>query len=332
MLHKGVMMIYSKIIGTGSCFPEKVVTNKDLEKIVETTDEWIISRTGIKERRISNGNGTTDLAYNAALKALEMAGVEKDCIDGIVCASITQDTIMPPLSCELQARLGLGGKLLAFDILAACSGFIYASATADSLIKTGIAKRILVIGAERLSAVTNWQDRSTCVLFGDGAGAAILEESEQPGFRSFDLCADGSIADLLTLESLGTRFFDNRKHFDIENNLIKMKGNELFKVASRAMCSSAEKALRLAGLNIEDIDYFIPHQANLRIIEMVAKILKIPMDRVIITIDKYGNTSAASIPTTLDIAIRDGKLKKGMNILMASFGGGITWGAGCFTL
>lgn len=325
-------MIYSKILGTGSCFPSKVVTNKDLENIVDTTDEWIVSRTGISERRISDGNSTTDLGYSAALKALEMAGIERECIDGIVCASITQDTIMPPLSCELQARLGLESKTLAFDILAACSGFVYASATADSLIKAGIAKKILVVGAERLSVMTNWQDRSTCVLFGDGAGAAVLGESETPGFRSFDLCANGSIADLLSLESLGTRFFDNRKNFDIENNLIKMKGNELFKIASRAMCSSAEKALRLAGLKIEEIDYFVPHQANLRIIEMAAKILKLPMDKIIITIDKYGNTSAASIPSSLDVAIRDGRLQKGMNVLMASFGGGITWGAACFTL
>lgn len=324
--------MYSKILGTGSYFPNKILTNKDLEKIVDTTDEWITSRSGIKERRISDGNGTTDLGYNAALKAIDMAGIEKESIDGIVCASITQDTIMPPISCELQARLGLSGKTLAFDVIAACSGFIYASATADSLIKAGIAKRLLVVGAERLSVVTNWKDRSTCVLFGDGAGAAVLEKSEMPGFRSFDLCADGSISDLLSLESLGTKFFDNWETFDIKNNLIKMKGNELFKIASRAMCSSAEKALIRAGLKIEDIDYFIPHQANLRIIEMVAKILKFPMDRVIITIDKYGNTSAASIPSSLDIAIRDNKLKEGMNVLIASFGGGITWGAACFTL
>ena len=324
--------MYSKIIGTGACFPEKILTNKDLEKIVDTTDEWIISRSGIKERRISQGNGTTDLAYNAVLKAIDMAGIDKDSIDGIIGASITQDTIMPALSCELQARLSLGAKSFAYDVIAACSGFIYATATADSLIKTGIAKRILVVGAERLSVVTNWNDRSTCVLFGDGAGAVILEKSEKPGFRSFDLVADGSISDLLTLESLGTRFFDNWENYDIKNNLIKMKGNELFRIASRAMCSSAENALKLAGLNIEDIDYFVPHQANLRIIEMVAKILKFPMDRVIITIDKYGNTSAASIPSSLDIAIREKKIAKGMNILIASFGGGITWGASCFTL
>lgn len=324
--------MYSKIIGTGSCFPDKILTNKDLEKIVDTTDEWITSRSGIKERRISEGDGTTDLGYNAALKAIEMAGIDKDSIDGIIGASITQDTIMPALSCELQNRLSLGAKSFAYDIIAACSGFIYATATADSLIKAGIAKRILVVGAERLSVVTNWNDRSTCVLFGDGAGAVILEKSEKPGFRSFDLVADGSISHLLTLESLGTKFFDNWENFDIKNNLIKMRGNELFRVASRAMCSSAEKALRVAGLNIEDIDYFVPHQANLRIIEMVAKILKISMDRVIITIDKYGNTSAASIPSSLDIAIREKKLKEGMNILIASFGGGITWGASCFTL
>jgi 3-oxoacyl-[acyl-carrier-protein] synthase-3 len=239
---------------------------------------------------------------------------------------------MPAVSCEIHARPRLGGKTFAYDIIAACSGFIYASATADSLIKSGLAKRILVIGVERLSAVTNWKDRSTCVLFGDGAGAAILEASEVPGFRSFNLVADGSIADLLTLESLGTKFFDNWQNFDIQNNLIKMKGNELFRIASRAMCSSAGQTLKQAGLNISDIDFFVPHQANLRIIEMVVKILQFPMDRVIITIDKYGNTSAASIPSSIDIAIREGKLYKGANVLMASFGGGITWGASCFTL
>ncbi|MDY6820799.1 MAG: beta-ketoacyl-ACP synthase III [Deferribacterota bacterium] len=324
--------MFSKIAGTGSCFPKKILTNKDFENMVDTSDEWIVSRTGIKERRVVNGESTLDLAYEASLKALESAGLKSNQIDGIVCASITQDTIMPSLSCSLQAQLGIGGKSFAYDVIAACSGFIYAAANADSLIKTGIAKKILVVGAERLSVVTDYTDRSTCVLFGDGAGAVILEASNTPGFIGFDLVADGSISDLLTLESLGTKLFENKEKYDIKNNLIKMKGNELFKIATKAMMRTSKKVLEKNSLTLKDIDYIIPHQANIRIIEMLAKMLKFPLDNVIITIDRYGNTSAASIPSTIDVAIEEKRIKKGDKILITSFGGGITWGAACFVL
>jgi 3-oxoacyl-[acyl-carrier-protein] synthase-3 len=324
-------MNYSKIIGTGSYFPPHVLTNKDLEKVVETTDEWIVTRSGIRERHIAKDERTSSLAYKAALEAMHAAKIKPADIDGIICASITQDTIMPPLSCIIQNMFGLGGKIFAFDVLAACSGFIYASSVADAYIKAGIGGKILIVGAEKLSIVTNWDDRSTCVLFGDGAGAAIVEASDQPGFRGFDIVADGSISHLLTLEGLGSNFFEKWQNYDVKNNLIKMKGNELFKVATRAMADASSNALKKSGLTIDDIDLFIPHQANLRIIEMVAKLLKFPMEKVVVTIDKYGNTSAASIPSSIDIAIREGILKKGMTVLASAFGGGITWGAMCFT-
>ena len=324
-------MIYTKILGTGSCFPEKVLTNKDLEKMVDTTDEWITTRTGIKERRISVDEPTSVLGMKAAEKAIEMAQIDKDEIGGIIVATFTPDTIMPSAACVIQNLLGIQNNSFAFDMAAACTGFIYALSVADSMIKSGLADKILVIGAERISPIVDWTDRNTCVLFGDGAGAVVLGKSDEPGFRSFHIHADGSANRLLTLDALGNNFMANRKNINIEENLLKMKGNEVFKIAVRAMAEATAKAVESSGLKYEEVDFFIPHQANLRIIDAAAKRINLTYDKVIVTLDKFGNTSSATIPTALDIAVRDGRIKRGANIVSAAFGGGLTWGSMLFT-
>lgn len=324
-------MKYTKILGTGSYFPERVLTNKDLEKMVDTTDEWITTRTGIKERRISDNEPTSVLAKKAAEKAIEMAGINKDNIGGIIVATFTADTVMPSCACIIQDLLGIKNNCFAFDISAACTGYIYALSVADSMIKNGLADNILVIGAERISATVDWTDRNTCILFGDGAGAFLLGKSDEPGFRSFHINADGSANRLLTLDALGTNFLSDRKVLDIEENLLKMKGNEVFKIAVRAMAEATAKAVESSGLRYEDVDFFIPHQANLRIIDAAAKRINLTYDKVIVTLDKYGNTSSATIPTAFDIAVRDGRIKRGANVVSAAFGGGLTWGSTLFT-
>lgn len=324
-------MIYTKILGTGSYFPEKVLTNKDLEKMVDTTDEWITTRTGIKERRISVDEPTSVLGMKAAEKAIEMAQIDKDEIGGIIVATFTPDTIMPSAACVIQNLLGIQNNSFAFDMAAACTGFIYALSVADSMIKSGLADKILVIGAERISPIVDWTDRNTCVLFGDGAGAVVLGKSDEPGFRSFHIHADGSANRLLTLDALGNNFMANRKNINIEENLLKMKGNEVFKIAVRAMAEATAKAVESSGLKYEEVDFFIPHQANLRIIDAAAKRINLTYDKVIVTLDKFGNTSSATIPTALDIAVRDGRIKRGANIVSAAFGGGLTWGSTLFT-
>ena len=324
-------MIYTKILGTGSCFPEKVLTNKDLEKMVDTTDEWITTRTGIKERRISVDEPTSVLGMKAAEKAIEMAQIDKDEIGGIIVATFTPDTIMPSAACVIQNLLGIQNNSFAFDMAAACTGFIYALSVADSMIKSGLADKILVIGAERISPIVDWTDRNTCVLFGDGAGAVVLGKSDEPGFRSFHIHADGSANRLLTLDALGNNFMANRKNINIEENLLKMKGNEVFKIAVRAMAEATAKAVESSGLKYEEVDFFIPHQANLRIIDAAAKRINLTYDKDIVTLDKFGNTSSATIPTALDIAVRDGRIKRGANIVSAAFGGGLTWGSMLFT-
>ncbi|MCX8084870.1 MAG: ketoacyl-ACP synthase III [Calditerrivibrio sp.] len=324
-------MVYSRIIGTGSYFPEKVLTNKDLEQMVDTSDEWILTRTGIRERRISDNEPTSILGTKAAEKAIEMANIDRNDIDGIIVATFTPDTIMPSTACLIQDHLKLKNNCFAFDMSAACSGFIYALAVADSMIKNGLAYNLLVIGAERISATVDWSDRNTCILFGDGAGAVVMTRSDEPGFRSFHLNADGSASGLLTLDSLGTNFMGERKNKNIDDHLIKMKGNEVFKIAVRAMAEATAKAVESSGLRYEDVDFFIPHQANLRIIEAAAKRINLSNDKVIVTLDKFGNTSSATIPTALDIAVRDGRIKKGANIVSAAFGGGLTWGSTLFT-
>lgn len=324
-------MVYTKILGTGSYFPEKILTNKDLEKMVDTTDEWITTRTGIKERRISENEPTSVMAQKASEKAIEMAGIDKNDIGGIIVATFTPDSTMPSCACIVQDLLGIKNNCFAFDMAAACTGYIYALSIADSMIKSGLADNILVIGAERISPIVDWTDRNTCILFGDGAGAVVLAKSDQPGFRSFHLNADGSANTLLTLDCLGTNFFANRKFLNIEENLLKMKGNEVFKIAVRAMAEATAKAVESSGLKYEDVDFFIPHQANLRIIDAAAKRINLTYEKVIVTLDKYGNTSSATIPTALDIAVRDGRIKRGANIVSAAFGGGLTWGSTCFT-
>lgn len=324
------MNIYSKFLGTGSCFPPDVMTNQDFEKILDTTDEWITSRTGIKERRIAKNMTCGEMAYGAAVQALDMAGVKAGELDGIIVASLTPDTTMPSTACNVQRMLGVRG-CFAFDITAACSGFIYAVNIASALIKSGGAKKILVIGAERLTATVDWTDRSTCILFGDGAGAAVLGADSEPGIRSIHTYADGSYGDLLTLNALGSTFLAGRKEEDVEKNLLHMSGNEIFKIAVRAMADAADTAVQSSGLTYEEIDYLIPHQANLRIIDATAKRLKLPPEKVVINLDKYGNTSAATIPTAFDGAVRNGTVKRGMNVVCAAFGGGLTWGSMVFT-
>ncbi|MGA1862379.1 ketoacyl-ACP synthase III [Deferribacter thermophilus] len=322
---------YSKIIGTGSYFPSKVLTNKDLEKFVDTSDEWIVTRTGIRERRISEDKTVNEMAYEAAKAAIEDAQIEKEAIDGIIVATCTPDYLIPSVACYLQGKIGVKGPF-AFDINAACSGFLYALAVGDSLIKNGLANNILIVGAEKLTSILNWKDRSTCVLLGDGAGAVVLSASEKPGIRSLILHADGEYTSLLECKAGGSAFLANRDNFDIENNLFKMKGNEVFKIAVRAMADVAVKAVEESGLRFDEIDFLIPHQANLRIIDAIAKRLSLDSDKVVVTLDKFGNTSAASIPTALDIARKSGKIKEGSNIVSAAFGGGLTWAAAVFTL
>jgi 3-oxoacyl-[acyl-carrier-protein] synthase-3 len=324
------MNIYSKFLGTGSCFPPDVMTNQDFEQFLDTTDEWITSRTGIKERRIAKNMTCGEMAYGAALQALDMAGVKAEELDGIIVASLTPDTTMPSTACNVQRMLNIRG-CFAFDLTAACSGFLYAVNLANGLIKSGSAKKILVIGAERLTSAVDWSDRSTCILFGDGAGAAVIGADSEPGIRSIHTYADGNFGNLLTLNALGSTFFAKRKEEDTEKNLLQMSGNEVFKIAVRAMADAADTAVQSSGLTYEDIDYLIPHQANLRIIDATAKRLKLPPEKVVINLDKYGNTSAATIPTALDGAVRNGTVQRGMNIACAAFGGGLTWGSMVFT-
>lgn len=324
------MGIYSKFLGTGSCFPPDIMTNLDFEKFLDTSDEWIVARTGIKERRVSKGMTCGEMAHGAAVQAIEMAGIKPEELDGIIVASLTPDTTMPSTACNVQRMLGIKG-CFAFDITAACSGFIYAVNIANSMIKSGAAKKILVIGAERLTAGLDWTDRSTCILFGDGAGAVVLGADSDPGIRSIHVYADGTDADLLRLDSIGSTFLAERKERNIDENLLHMSGNEIFKIAVRAMADAADTAVQNSGLSYEDIDFLIPHQANLRIIAATAKRLKLPSEKVVINLDKYGNTSAATIPTALDGVVRSGELKRGMNVACAAFGGGLTWGSMVFT-
>lgn len=324
-------MVYSRIIGTGSYFPKKILTNFDLEKIVDTNDEWITSRTGIKERRISEGETTSDMAYNASVEAISSSGISNKEIDGVILATCTPDYLIPSTACLLASKLGLKTPY-AFDINAACSGFVYALAVADSLIKNNLGENILVVGAERLSSIINWEDRNTCILLGDGAGAVVLSKSKEPGIRSICMQADGEYAEILTTKAGGSNSLSEWDKFDIKSNLFAMKGNEVFKIAVRSMAEIAVEAVEKSGLTFEDIDFFIPHQANFRIIEAAAKRLKLDHDKVIITLDKFGNTSAASIPTALDLSIRSKKIKKGDNIVSAAFGGGLTWASTFFTL
>lgn len=316
------------IIGTGKYVPEKILTNSDLEKIVETNDEWIVSRTGIRERHIAAPHeATSDLAYEAALKALESAGMKAEELELIIVATVTPDSSFPSTACILQDKLGAKGAA-AFDLSAACSGFVYSLATATGFIKTGMYNNALIIGADTLSRITDYTDRNTCVLFGDGAGAVIIGEvPEGRGFQSFDLGAEGSGGSLLKMEAGGSRLPASQQTIEDKKHFIYMNGREVFKFAVRVMGTATERVLTKAGLGKEDIDLFVPHQANIRIIQSAMQRLDLPEEKCVINVDRYANTSAASIPLALVEAAEEGRMKEGDTVLMVGFGGGLTWGA-----
>jgi len=316
--------VFSRIAGTGRCLPEKVLTNQDLEKMVETTDEWIRSRTGIERRHVVADDETNlDLCERAALNAMQAAGVGPADIDLVIVGTTTPDQVFPNMGCLLQQRLGIHGPV-AFSLEAACTGFIYALSIADKFVKTGAAKRALVVGAETLSRMVDWKDRGTCVLFGDGAGAVVLEAADEPGIISTHLHADGQYADLLYFPSGVSK---KPEDFHARRDYIQMKGNEVFKVAVTKLGEIVVEALEANGMTGANIDWLIPHQANLRIIEATARKLKMPMDKVILTVQDHGNTSSASVPMALDVAVRDGRIKRGQTLMLEAFGGGFTWGA-----
>ena len=317
------LLIYSRIAGTGSYLPEKIVTNADLEKVVDTTDEWIASRTGIRERRrAADGETTGDLAFYAATHALEAAGVKASEIDLIVLGTTTPDLIFPSTACLLQHRLGANG-CAAFDVNAACSGFLYALGVADQFVRGGQAKKALVVGSETLSRMIDWTDRSTCVLFGDGAGAVVLEASNEPGIITTKLHADGGYKHLLyNPVGVSAGFLDGEPNHGIR---VMMTGNEVFKVAVKTLDRIVGETLEAANMHESDVDWLIPHQANLRIIEATAKRLKLSMDRVVVTVDRHGNTSSGSVPLALDEAVRSGRIQRGQTVLLEAFGGGFTW-------
>ncbi|MCK5375241.1 MAG: ketoacyl-ACP synthase III [Alphaproteobacteria bacterium] len=319
------MPTYTRIIATGSYLPEKILTNKELESIVDTTDEWIYQRSGIRQRHIAaDGELTSDMAIKAAHKALEQAGLKPSDIDGIIVATTTPDRTFPSTAVIVQAGLGMSAGL-AFDVQAVCAGFIYALSTADGLMRAGQAKRMLVIGAEKISAILNWEDRATCVLFGDGAGAVILEAHEgqegaqSDGILSTHLYADGSFKDIL--------YTDGGVSLNGISGHIIMHGREVFKQAVNLMSDAVTAALEHNNLQVSDVDWLIPHQANIRIIESTARKSGFSMENVVVTVHNHGNTSAASIPLALDEAIRSGQVKKGQLALFEALGGGLTWGS-----
>jgi 3-oxoacyl-[acyl-carrier-protein] synthase-3 len=321
-------MIRSRIIATGSYAPPKVLTNFDLEKMVETTDEWIISRSGIRERRIVETNvSTSDLGTQAALRALNAAGLSPEDLDFIITGTNSPDMSFPCTGCFIQAKIG-AKKAAAFDVSAGCTSFIHALSLADKFIKEDPSRKVMVLGAEIMSKVTDWTDRATCVLFGDGAGAIILvgEEGER-GVLSTHLHSDGSLWELLYMPGGGSANPSSHETVDKRMHYIKMAGNQLFKVAVRALADVSQEALKFNGLENEDIDIMIPHQANTRIVEAMAKMINFPMEKIFLNIDKYGNTSSATIPIAMDEVQREGKVKAGDLMLLCSFGTGVTWGS-----
>ena len=309
------------ITGLGVHVPDRVFTNKDLEQYVDTTDEWIVERTGIRERRFATEEqALTDIAEPAALAALADAGVEASSIDLIVVATVTPDMMFPTSSALLADSLGMPDAA-AYDLLAGCTGFMYALAQAYSMISSGLSKRALVVGGDVLSKILDWTDRSTLVLFGDGAGAVVLEPVETGGFLGFELGADGGGGDSLWLPGSGSRHFENA------DKLVKMNGREVFKFATRVMVSSASKVLDECGLTVDDVDVYVPHQANKRIIDHAASKLGIPVEKIVVNVDRYGNTSSGSIPLALADAAADGRLREGELVLMTGMGAGLTWGS-----
>ena len=314
--------MYSRIVGTGKYLPERVLTNFDLEKMVDTTDAWIRSRTGIERRHIASDlEATSDLAHHAARAAIEDAGLTPADIDLIVVGTTTPDLIFPNVGCLVQEKLGIRGSP-AFSLEAACSGFIYALTVADQFLRCGQQRRALVIGAETMSRIVDWKDRETCVLFGDGAGAVVLERSDEPGIIYSRLGADGRYRDLLYAAS-GV----SAPPSDSKDGMLRMKGNEVFRVAVKTLENMVDEVMAANELEKGQIDWLIPHQANIRIIQATAKRLQMPMERVVLTVQEHGNTSAASVPMALDTAIKDGRIKRGDLLLLEAFGGGFTWGA-----
>jgi 3-oxoacyl-[acyl-carrier-protein] synthase-3 len=313
-------LIHSRIAGTGSHLPAKVLTNFDLEKMVDTSDEWIRTRTGIERRHVAaEGETTVDLAEVAARRALEAAGVAPEDVDFIAFGTTTPDLVFPNCGVLLQARLGCRG-VPAFSVETACAGFMYALSIADKYVRCGEAKRALVIGAETLSRITDWNDRATAVLFADGAGAVVLEPSAEPGVLSTHLHADGAYKDLLYCAAGVSRGFTDKL-------AIEMSGNEVFKVAVMKLGAAVDETLAANGLERSALDWLVPHQANIRIIQATARRLDLPMERVIVTVQEHGNTSAASVPLALDVAVRDGRIRRGQLLLLEAFGGGFTWGS-----
>jgi 3-oxoacyl-[acyl-carrier-protein] synthase III len=314
-------MRYTRILGTGSYLPEKVLTNADIEKLVDTTDEWIVERTGIKQRHVvgPDENALT-MAEGASRRALEAAGLKPEDIGMIIVATTTPVKVFPSTACYLQKQLGIAG-CAAFDLnSAACSGFMYGLSIADQYIRQGTVKTVLIVGTEVMSRILNWEDRSTCVLFGDGAGAVIVGASEEPGILSSHIHADGTYEDVLSLDLGGN-------NPEIKGSYLQMSGNRLFKLAVNILANLFEETLVANGVEKSAIDWLIPHQANIRIIQAMAKSLDLSMDKVAVTLDEQGNTSAASIPLALDKVIREGKVKRGQMLLLESFGGGLAWGS-----
>lgn len=318
----------AQIKGIGASVPKTVLTNAELERMVDTTDEWILERTGIRTRHIAGRDiATSDMVVEAAGRAMEDAGVTADEIEMLIVGTVTPDQILPSTACIVQDKLGLKNAV-AFDIVAACTAFIYGMSIGDHFIRAGTYKKVLVVGAEMLSSITDWEDRGTCVLFGDGAGAAVLEASDgERGILSTYLKSDGSLRDFLYVPGGGSRFPASEQTVRERMHYVKMNGNNVFKHAVRAMGDAAEWVLKDAGISSEDLDFFIPHQANLRIIRATAQRIRVPMEKVYVNVDRYGNTSSASIPIALDEIHRAGGLKRGDLVEMVAFGGGFTWGA-----
>lgn len=321
-----IKILKTKIAGTGSYLPERVLTNADLEKMVDTSDEWISTRTGIKERRIVNEDqAASDLAYEASKKAIQAAQVKPEELDMIIVATITPDMVFPATACVLQEKLGVKG-IAAFDLEAACSGFLYGISIGSQFIATGMYNNILVVAAEALSKIIDWKDRSTCVLFADGAGAVILKpSSDNSRIISSYLGADGTGADLVGVPAGGSRLPASQETVRNGQHYMKMKGNGLFKRAVKVMVQAIDISLEKSGLTYDEIDFFIPHQANIRIINAVAKRIGIDKDKAYVNLDQCGNMSAASVAVALDQAVREGKIKKGDKVLLTCFGGGLTW-------
>ncbi len=314
-------MTYSRILGTGSYLPARILTNADLEKLIDTNDQWIVDRTGIRERHIAaEGEFTSDLATQAARAALDAAGLLVDDIDLLLVATTTPDLVFPSTACIVQSKLGMTNGKPAFDLQAVCSGFIYALSVADQFIKTGAARHVLVIGAETLSRITDWNDRGNCILWGDGAGAVVVGASTEPGIIATHIHADGRHKELLrttTGPSTGMK----------EPAVMRMEGNPVFKMAVNTLDRIVDETLEANGLSKSDIDWLVPHQANIRIISATAKKLGMSMDHVVTTVAGHGNTSAASVPLAFDVAVRDGRIQRGQRVLMEAFGGGFTWGS-----